>query len=365
MTLTIKEIWERSVVETDETGTYPIARHRFLAQVEGEALTADKTITLKNVTQLEVADEISKLLGNIPITSNSSGSQILIGEIDNHAALVFVTSGIRSRNTPVAADYDNDDEPISFGFKVRSMRVEVTGHRKAIQTIFKHLDAKFTEAKVSKVRWWFKGEHGVQNREVFLEPITTTLHQEFYPSLDDHPKTYLQKYLNSPASILLMHGSSGTGKTTLLRHLICDFNLTADVIYDEHIMDNDSVFQNFLFDPKSSVMIIEDADKVLSPRESHQNGLMSRFLNVSDGIIKLPDKKLIFTTNITDFGRVDPALVRSGRCFDVLYTRELTFEEACLAAKVAGVEIPQSRKHYTLAQIFNQETNAEVRKIGF
>jgi ATP-dependent 26S proteasome regulatory subunit len=42
---------------------------------------------------------------------------------------------------------------------------------------------------------------------------------------------------------------------------------------------------------------------------------MSRFLNISDGLIKLPNKKLVFTTNVTNFENIDSALLRPGRCF--------------------------------------------------
>jgi hypothetical protein len=36
------------------------------------------------------------------------------------------------------------------------------------------------------------------------------------------------------------------------------------VIYDETIMEKDSVFQSFLFDKSGDIMIIEDADKILT-----------------------------------------------------------------------------------------------------
>jgi len=112
-------------------------------------------------------------------------------------------------------------------------------------------------------------------------------------------------------------------------------------------------------------MIIEDADTILSSREDDGNKLMSRFLNVSDGLIKLPNKKLVFTTNISDFTKVDPALLRPGRCFGVLHTRLLNLNEAQAAARVANLPIPTEKKEYSLAELFNQGQGGQVRRIGF
>jgi len=141
--------------------------------------------------------------------------------------------------------------------------------------------------------------------------------------------------------------------------------MCAHVIYDEALMQNDSVFQSFLFDDASEVMIIEDADTILSAREQDGNKLMSRFLNVSDGLIKLPNKKLVFTTNINDFGKVDHALLRPGRCFGVMHTRALNLAEAQTAAKAAGLPIPVEKREYTIAELFNQGKKSQVRTFGF
>jgi ATP-dependent 26S proteasome regulatory subunit len=92
---------------------------------------------------------------------------------------------------------------------------------------------------------------------------------------------------------------------------------------------------------------------------------MSRFLNVADGLIKLPNKKLVFTTNLTDFARVDSALLRPGRCFGVMKTRELNLVEAQAAAKAAKLPIPIEKREYTIAELFNQGQGSKVRKIGF
>lgn len=258
--------------------------------------------------------------------------------------------------------------------KVRSkdiyeFNITVTGNRHAVRRVFDLLNASFVHERLALIKWWYKGDHGQpETRTVHLPPLATALRPEFYPDLSD-PAKFLQGYLASDASVLLLAGAPGTGKTTLLRHLICDHLLTAHVIYDESLMMSDSVFQSFLFDADSDLLVIEDADTILAPREADQNKLMARFLNVSDGLIKLPNKKVVFTTNLTDFGRVDPALLRPGRCYGLAHTRALNLSEAQAAAQVAELPTPMTKGEYTLADLFNQgkqgTDSATPRRIGF
>jgi|SRR5882672_1990159 len=370
MALTNKDIWDRQGVDVStDSYTHSIVQHRFMASQTGEAITAERTILLKDVTHLNVADSITQLMAGQsgvkpPITGETDKHYVITGTVTSHEALVFITQGSHSRNSRGPVYDSDDDEDHNIGIKVSRIKIEITGHREAIKLIFSHLNKTFSDVKVSAVKWWYKADHGPSSQEIFLEPITTLLRPEFYPYMKETPDQYLQRYLNSDEPVLLVAGPPGTGKTTFLRHLLCNHNLSAEIIYDETLMTNDSIFQSFLFGT-SDVMLIEDADRILTPREGGDNSLMARFLNVSEGVIILPNKKMIFTTNISDYSRVDQALIRAGRCFDVLITRELTYQEAQIAATVAGLQVPSDNKDYTLAELFHRNSGGKISKMGF
>jgi ATP-dependent 26S proteasome regulatory subunit len=164
-------------------------------------------------------------------------------------------------------------------------------------------------------------------------------------------------------------GPPGTGKTTFIRGLLHHASKNAIVTYDEKILERDYVFARFLEDDVG-VMVIEDADNFLKSR-SDGNTMMHRFLNVGDGLISVRGKKLIFSTNLPSIRDVDPALVRPGRCFDVVTFDNYTLDQAETLAKKLDItfEKKENKKDtYSLAEVFFKQKNSspkQVKKMGF
>lgn len=286
-------------------------------------------------------------------------------------AMAFVSMDSRS------SYYDEygavgDDEPYGenalakVGRAIGTFQINLLGPPAEINEFRLALESSYEEQRFARIRWWYKNKNGsIVNRAIYMEMPNTKLLPEFYPGLDEDPNAFIKRYLNSDESVLMLSGPPGTGKTTMLRHMITDHRLGASVLYDEALMNSDEIFQSFLFDRSENLLVIEDADTLLGSREDDKNYLMSRFLNVSDGLIKLPNKKLVFTTNLDDFSKVDQALLRPGRCFGILHTRPLTFKEAVTAAKAAGVTQPTEQRDYTLAELFKGSKPGTARRIGF
>ncbi len=208
----------------------------------------------------------------------------------------------------------------------------------------------------------------LQNGSNVTVPLTTdkTPVSEMYPFLGDEKLIdYYDRYMHSSASVLVLIGPPGTGKTTFIRGLLQHTKSSAIVTYDPELLEKDYVFARFI-ESSNNIMVLEDADNFLGSR-NEGNTVMHKFLNVGDGLITTKNKKLIFSTNLPSVKDIDPALIRPGRCFDVLTFNYLNKQQAKNLASVIDTELPTDSDTYSIADVFHKQTHKAKpkAKIGF
>lgn len=247
--------------------------------------------------------------------------------------------------------------------------VEIKGSAERVAAVQKRLASSPFQRAGSTINW-VHGERG-ESADVPLDN-SRKLIQSAYPWLLDpesginNVDDYLEAFMHSSASVLVLIGPPGTGKTSLIRHMIQRLGASAMVAYDERIMSTDTLFANWI-QSKHKFLVLEDSDAFLQARNDG-NKMMHKFLNVSEGLVTVRGKKMIFSTNLPNVRDIDAALLRPGRCFGVPQFRALTADEARIAVKEIGSNLAvEDGKTYNFTQLFsgNNIVAPSIKRQGF
>lgn len=172
--------------------------------------------------------------------------------------------------------------------------------------------------------------------------------------------------------LVLLHGDPGSGKTNYIKYLLNRDDGLKKIYIPPYFVQSmaDPAFFPVIRREKDSLLIIEDAEKVLINREdSSDNSVISILLNICDGIMAdVLNFKIIATFN-TDQDKIDPALKRRGRMFLKHNFGPLDEKKTeSLFKKLYGDNKPP-KPRMTLAEIYNDENDfspkQEKRKMGF
>ena len=191
----------------------------------------------------------------------------------------------------------------------------------------------------------------------------------------------LESLKNNHKGLYLIHGMMGCGKTFYLRYL-------TSRIFDKKVIFIPPYFTDFLSSPeflptlvsdsgaRNSILIIEDAEKVVKSREddSSNSNSVSSILNLSDGILSDSICCSIIATFNTNVENIDSALLRKGRllgehsffALSIVDSQRLV-DKLALENKIKPFKVA---KEMTLAEIYGSDQDnfhkeKEERKIGF
>lgn len=261
---------------------------------------------------------------------------------------------------------EETDNYITYYVNSNSTTVRCFGDKEFVEAIICEVETQFSVV-TSHIEWVYGSDGHSVNVPLNRERLPVA---EMYPFLKGESlESYYDRYMESNANILLLIGPPGTGKSTFIRGLLAHRECSAIVTYDAGILEKDGFFARFIEDD-AEVMVLEDSDAFLKSR-SDGNTMMHRFLNVGDGLVTTKGKKMIFSTNLPSIRDIDSALIRPGRCFDIVTFDQLSYDEAKALADKLGVSLPVVNMDgkYSIAEVFNEQLNAKKsianRKVGF
>jgi hypothetical protein len=207
--------------------------------------------------------------------------------------------------------------------------------------------------------------------EVRTEDLQIDVEELYNDDFAEMNSIIMEAMATDKSGLILLHGAPGTGKTSYIKNLISRFSTRTFIfIQNEFIKDLlNPDFISFLLKNRNSILIIEDAEKVITSREYlSESSVVSTILQLTDGLFSdYLNIKIICTFN-TNIERVDKALLRKGRMIANYEFKPLSKEKTNKILKARGYTVTD--KEMVLADIFNLnkkdfEHSANSKKIGF
>jgi hypothetical protein len=154
--------------------------------------------------------------------------------------------------------------------------------------------------------------------------------------------------------LVLLHGTPGTGKTHYLKYLASKIRGKRVLFIPPHLADfiTSPEMTPFLIQNANSILFIEDAERVITDRNTGGSVGVSNILNLTDGILSdILNIQIVATFNM-DKRKIDEALLRKGRLIAEHEFGKLSVDDSNAVLKHLNIPY-DATKPMTLTEIYN------------
>lgn len=224
-----------------------------------------------------------------------------------------------------------------------------------------------------------RADREIQSERVPLDPGTVLDEERFCLHYGcetwEWHQVFTAKLGTSPHGLSILEGPPGTGKTSYLRHLMGVLKETHRFYFIPPATMSVLCAPTFIgfwaeqrrrHEDRGFVVILEDSDAALMPRDSDNRAQVSALLNLSDGMLADFLRLQIICTINGRAADMDQALLRPGRLLCHRIFPRLDHALANRLAHSLGKRLPDKRD-YSLAEIFAdaEHTESGRARIGF
>ncbi|BDD02779.1 AAA family ATPase [Aureibacter tunicatorum] len=275
-----------------------------------------------------------------------------------------------TQNTLIWVNLSHDDLSVDFFYDIKDQQAE-----QWILDANQRLRKTFGEKKLPVFNVLTKSKsNGFHMREVKMDVPSMSISEYYNDDFAQVDQAIHSSMGKKKSGLILLHGDPGTGKTSYIKNLIKTYDKTKFIFVQNEFVSEllNPDFISFLLENKDSVLIIEDAEKVITSRDyASERSIVSTILQLTDGLFSdFLNIKIVCTFN-TGIDKIDQALLRKGRMIAFYCFKPLAKEKAQKLISDLGHASEAVEDDMTLANIFNYaEENFESgaqqkRKIGF
>lgn len=208
-----------------------------------------------------------------------------------------------------------------------------------------------------------------ETEDVRTQKTVINIDENYNDDFKEVNESIEQSFTTNDSGIILLYGQPGTGKTTYIKSLITKHSNSNFIFIQNEFVTNllDPDFISFLLKQRNTIIVIEDAEKVVTSRDSNKESIVSTILQLTDGLFSdYLNIKVICTFN-TSLSKIDTALLRKGRMIGMYEFKPLSKIKSNALLGKTGHET--ASQELTIADIYNYKnkgfTQEEKKKIGF
>lgn len=154
----------------------------------------------------------------------------------------------------------------------------------------------------------------------------------------------------------VISGPVGTGKSYLIRTLLTEIGNRRAIVCTPptRFLEEFGLLAKVASKFRRSLIILEDIGEVVAAdAASKMQDARANLLNLTEGFLSLLNDSLVIISFNYAIDKIDPAILRPGRCLANIKIKELPHDRA---SELVGFKIPPRK--YTLAEVY------ELRRLG-